>query len=101
MQSTSDDCIMHMRDNFTLVNYGDDDEGLIMEDVSEGGDSFQDVFKWCLVGYFLTDKPINFAAMRTTLASLWQPVKGVCIKELYPNRSIFQFFHLVDMNRVL
>lgn len=58
-----------------------------------------------MVGRFHTSKNIHFESMRQMLASLWRPVKGVDIQEgprgteyqLY----IFQFFHELDMSRVL
>lgn len=36
-----------------------------------------------------------------TLASIWRPVKGVCIKNLNHNLFLFQFFHELDMTQVL
>lgn len=57
--------------------------------------------KWCLVGRFLTDKVINVTAMKNSLASLWRPVKGICIKDLGPNLFLFQFYHPFDMDRVI
>ncbi|KAJ8758931.1 hypothetical protein K2173_002710 [Erythroxylum novogranatense] len=58
-------------------------------------------FRWSLVGSFLTQKPIHMQSMKDTLASLWRPVMGVYIKDIDPNRFIFQFFHERDMQRVL
>ena len=52
-------------------------------------------------GKFLTDKVINFPAMKNTMASVWRPGKGVCIKDLSPSLFLFQFFHEVDVKRVL
>ncbi|EEF41191.1 conserved hypothetical protein [Ricinus communis] len=80
-----------------------------LEDEEEGGLVFEDIgnanqapeYQWSLVGRFLTDRAINFLAMKNTLASLWRPVKGVCIKELGPNLFIFQFFHELDMLHVI
>ncbi|XP_060966219.1 uncharacterized protein LOC133034821 [Cannabis sativa] len=39
--------------------------------------------------------------MRHTLASLWQPGKGVYIKELDTNRYLFQFYHEIDVQTVI
>lgn len=58
-------------------------------------------FGFCLVGRFLTDKVINFPAMKNTMASLWRPRKGVRIKDLSPTLFLFQFFNEVDVKRVL
>ena len=35
-----------------------------------------------IMGWFLTDRTINFMAMRNKLADIWRPCKGVDIKEL-------------------
>lgn len=55
----------------------------------------------CPVGKFLKDRPINVGAMKSTLASLWRPVKGVSIQEIHPNLFLFQFLHELDMNKVI
>ncbi|XWS61688.1 hypothetical protein CRYUN_Cryun07bG0147300 [Craigia yunnanensis] len=57
-------------------------------------------FQWSLVGRFLTDRPINFVAMKNTLALIWRPVKGVFIKDLSPSLFLFQFFHELDLEHV-
>ncbi|KAL9411498.1 hypothetical protein AB3S75_045157 [Citrus x aurantiifolia] len=72
----------------------EEESGLIVEgdDVEEGGETKID-FRYCLVGRFLTDKVINFSAMKNTMASLWHPGKGVYIKDLSSTLLLFQFFH--------
>lgn len=56
----------------------------------------------CLVGYFLTNKKVNFLAMEDTLASIWRPMKGVFMEETSRmNMFLFKFFHDLDMQRVL
>ena len=57
--------------------------------------------QFCLVGRFLIDKAINFPAMKNTMAGLWRPGKGICIKDLSPTLFLFQFFHEVDIQKVL
>ena len=42
--------------------------------VSEGMD-----LRFCLVGRFLTNKPISFVAMKTTMTSVWAPGKGLTV----------------------
>lgn len=76
----------------------DEDDGIILEagSVSQGGPNI----KLCLIGRFLTDRPINFNAMKNRMASIWRPGKGICIKELGANLYLFQFFHEVDLNRI-
>ncbi|MBA0709376.1 hypothetical protein Golax_024412, partial [Gossypium laxum] len=54
-----------------------------------------------LVGCFLTASIIHFPAMKSTMANLWHPVRGVQIRYLGGKRYLFQFFHVMDMERVL
>ncbi|PPR96281.1 hypothetical protein GOBAR_AA24388 [Gossypium barbadense] len=39
--------------------------------------------------------------MKSTMANLWHPVRGVQIQDLKEKRFLFQFFHAMDMDRVL
>lgn len=57
--------------------------------------------RFCLVGRFLTNKAINFPVMKNTMTALWRPGKGICIKDLSPTLFLFQFFHEVDIQRVM
>ncbi|EEF30381.1 conserved hypothetical protein [Ricinus communis] len=50
---------------------------------------------------FLTEKPIKFSFMKQNLASLCRPVEGVCIREISSTLFLFQFFHEIDMKRVI
>lgn len=45
--------------------------------------------RYSLVGRFLTKPPVNFHAMEHMMASIWQPVKGLWVKELGPNIFLF------------
>ncbi|KAK5811912.1 hypothetical protein PVK06_027297 [Gossypium arboreum] len=54
-----------------------------------------------LVGCFLTASIIHFPAMKSTMTNLWHPVRGVQIRDLEEKRYLFQFFHVMDMDRVL
>uniref|UniRef100_A0A803Q3T6 PHD finger protein ING n=1 Tax=Cannabis sativa TaxID=3483 RepID=A0A803Q3T6_CANSA len=57
--------------------------------------------RWCLVGRFLTNRLIDFDKMQNILASLWQPGMGMFVKQLDNNRFLFQFYHEVDIQRVI
>lgn len=70
-----------------------------MVEESEVGEKKEE-FIFCLVGRFLTDKNVHFAAMHNTLATLWRPIKGVSIRDLGSQIFLFQFFHEVDIQRV-
>ncbi|KAF4404571.1 hypothetical protein G4B88_005957 [Cannabis sativa] len=74
-------------------------EVLIAIDQEEEIQAFDD--RCCLVGKFLTDRTIDFDAMRHMMASLWQPGKGLYIKELDTNRYLFQFYHELDIQSVI
>ncbi|XVF36543.1 hypothetical protein REPUB_Repub19eG0066800 [Reevesia pubescens] len=39
--------------------------------------------------------------MKNTLAYIWRRVKGVYIKDLSPSLFLFQFFHKLDVERVI
>ncbi|KAK6125540.1 hypothetical protein DH2020_040719 [Rehmannia glutinosa] len=77
----------------------EEEEGGVCLDESDDVVQTQEI-RWCLVGRFLTERQLNFLAMKNTLASIWRPVKGVFIKELGPNLFLFQFFHELDILRV-
>ncbi|XVE79795.1 hypothetical protein DITRI_Ditri14bG0084400 [Diplodiscus trichospermus] len=61
----------------------------------------QTSYELCLVRRFLTDKALNFNVMRDRITSIWCPVKGVNIKEVSLQLYIFQFFHTLDLKRVI
>lgn len=78
----------------------EDGDGLVLEEIPENNSGLD--YSLCLVGSLLTNRKLNFLAMKDTLSSIWKPVKGVYIEETnYPNLFIFKFFHPLDMQRVL
>ena len=103
MTSTTTSSQSAMDEIYASLSIEEEDEGgLIIEgdDVEDGKDGKID-FRFCLVGRFLTDKVINFPAMKNTMAALWRPGKGICIKDLTPTLFLFQFFHEIDIQRVI
>lgn len=48
---------------------------------------------WAVVGRLLTPRPIKFDFMQHTMATTWQPLKGIRVIEFRPNLYEFQFFH--------
>ncbi|XP_075486286.1 uncharacterized protein LOC142525885 [Primulina tabacum] len=52
-------------------------------------------------GRLLTDRSVNFGAMKNRLADIWRPVKGVLIREIEGQVYLFQFFHEFDVDRIL
>uniref|UniRef100_A0A803PUD0 Reverse transcriptase domain-containing protein n=1 Tax=Cannabis sativa TaxID=3483 RepID=A0A803PUD0_CANSA len=89
-----------LEDQYAQLNLEEEEGGLLITgDDEEDQLDFDD--RWCLVGKFLTGRIIDFDAMRHMMASLWQPGKGVYIKELDTNRYIFQFYHELDVQTVV
>lgn len=88
-----------MESHFANINLeGDEDDKLILDDNNiQADETFVDL---CLVGRFLTDQPINFNLMRSRMAGIWRPGKGVFMKDIGQGRYIFQFFHKIDLQRV-
>ena len=82
-----------------LTHTGDKEEELILD--GGGKRNNAELLELCLVGRFLTDKQINMSGMKHCLVGLWRPRRGVTIKEIAPQRVMFQFYHSVDVKRVL
>lgn len=100
MASTSN--IIQAMNNITLE---DEEEGGLAFDIGvEGGDT--EVTgnidaKLCLVGRFLVEGVVDFGAMKQTMAALWRPGKCVYIREVDSNLYLFQFYHELDVKRVV
>ncbi|MFQ6658153.1 hypothetical protein Gotur_027541 [Gossypium turneri] len=86
-----------MEDALENLNSLDEEEEAFQED--EG--VVCRVSQLCLVGRCLTDSVVHFPSLRNTLADLWHPIGGICITEIGEKRYLFQFFHEVDIDRVL
>lgn len=67
-----------IEDRYAALNIDEEeDTGVEYEEEIEESDNFDT--RWCLLGRFLTDSPIDFNAMQNTMAGLWKPGKGfVC-----------------------
>lgn len=77
----------------------EEDEDLIF-DVNEG-ENHTEVFDLCLVGRLLTDQTYNFNIMKNRMAAIWKPNKGVLFKSIGDGRMLIQFFHKLDLKRVV
>lgn len=77
----------------------DDSDPILIGD--EGVCDLPENHNLVLVGRFATEKLIKFHAMRETMAATWRPGKGVNITEVTSNLFLFQFFHEVDVKRIL
>ncbi|XP_057779545.1 uncharacterized protein LOC130998128 [Salvia miltiorrhiza] len=87
-----------MEDQMANLHISEEDDELVLDDEITGDSNV--TVDLCLVGRFLTDQTINFPLMRSRLASVWRPGKGVFVKDIGQGRYIFQFFHEIDLIRV-
>ncbi|XP_063942974.1 uncharacterized protein LOC135150542 [Daucus carota subsp. sativus] len=53
------------------------------------------------VDKFLTEKNINVRAMKSKMADIWRPARGINIKEIKTGLFLFQFYHKDDMQWVV
>lgn len=88
-----------MKEDFAMISLEDEERGGLLYE-GDTKDLSEIDTRWCLVGRFFTKSPIDFQAMQHKMASLWRPEKGMYVKQLEPNRFIFQFHHEVDIKRV-
>lgn len=103
MASHSNPMEPEMHAAYDTFSTGEEEEDVLVfqnDDIGIGQEGLIDA-RYYLVGQFLTDKVINFPTMKNTMAALWQPGKGVCIKDLSPSHFLFQFFHEVYLKRVI
>jgi len=78
---------MALEDLYTKLKIDDEERGieLLEDDVPQENNEY----RYCLVGRFLTDRVVHFISMRSTIASIWRPNKGVCIKDLGAEIYVF------------
>uniref|UniRef100_A0A803PI32 Reverse transcriptase domain-containing protein n=1 Tax=Cannabis sativa TaxID=3483 RepID=A0A803PI32_CANSA len=89
-----------LNEQYAQISLEDEEEGILIGGEEEGEElAFDD--RWCLVGKFITGRTLDFDAMRHMMASLWQPGKGVYIRELDTNRYLFQFYHELNIQSVV
>lgn len=81
------------------ISLGEEEEGGLLFEGEEEGLGIDT--RWCLVGKLLTGRVSDFNVFQNVLAFLWQPGKGMFVKELSHNRFLFQFYHEIDIKRVL
>lgn len=98
--ANSSDPVQQMEHDFARIRLEDEEDGGLMYEVNQEDLSEIDTH-WCLVGRFLTESTIDFQAMQNKMASLWRTGRGMYVKELDINRYIFQFYHEVDIARVI
>ncbi|KAK1378816.1 DUF4283 domain-containing protein [Heracleum sosnowskyi] len=94
--------IIDAMNNITLEDEEEGGLAIAGEDVNENVHLFTGFnANLCVVARFITDGHADFQALQQTLAALWKPGRGVYIKELETNLYLFQFYHELDVKRVL
>ncbi|XP_060957652.1 uncharacterized protein LOC133029176 [Cannabis sativa] len=71
----------------------------ILEDEEDGNPVFDG--RWSLVGKLLTGRISDYKVFQNMIADLWKPGKGMTVKILEQNRFLFQFYHEIDIQRVI
>ncbi|MFQ6627575.1 hypothetical protein Gotur_006201, partial [Gossypium turneri] len=89
--------VVGMEDALENLRLLDDEEEALQEHDGASGCDHQ----LCLVGRCLTDSVVHFPSLHNTMADLWHPIGGICITEIGEKRYLFQFFHELDIERVV
>ncbi|KAF4403475.1 hypothetical protein G4B88_008121 [Cannabis sativa] len=98
--ASSSRSLEEVEERYACIDIEGEEEGVEIDALdSEEGVIFDDRF--CLVGRFLNARSVDSDAMRHTPAGLWKPGKGLFVKELGPNLYLFQFYHEIDIKRVI
>lgn len=84
-----------INNQFAVMNVEDEENAKLI--ITDGVEEDSNKFELCLVGRFLTEKNINMRAMKTKLADVWRPARGINIKDIKPDVFMFQFYHADDM----
>lgn len=87
--------------NDKMAGMGIDDEENTELVFDEEAEDVSNKFEICLVGHFLTEKSLNIMAMKSKMADIWRPARGLNIKDLKPGMFLFQFYHVDDLEWVL
>ncbi|CAN0917031.1 hypothetical protein LINGRAHAP2_LOCUS30060 [Linum grandiflorum] len=77
----------------------DDGGGVTVPEAA--ADAQTDHFTLCALGTFVTERTINFNAMRTQMANLWRPREGISISDKGEGLILFRFYHPLDLELVL
>ncbi|MBA0761422.1 hypothetical protein Gotri_024074 [Gossypium trilobum] len=88
-----------MEEELENLNISDDEEEIL--EGLRNADESEEKHRLCLVGRVLTDSVVHFPSIRSILANLWRPVGGISITDIWEKRSLFKFYHEIDLKRVL
>ncbi|PPD77076.1 hypothetical protein GOBAR_DD25997 [Gossypium barbadense] len=88
-----------MENDLAQLTINEEEDDVIQIQENPGTERTEEFLQ--LVRCFLTASIIHFPAMKSTMANLWHPVRRVRIQDLGEKRFLFQFFHYMDLERVL
>ncbi|KAH1038390.1 hypothetical protein J1N35_040133 [Gossypium stocksii] len=86
-----------MEEGLANLHLLDEEEEAFHEEDSAVDRSYQ----FCLVGRYLTDSVGHFPSLRNTMTDLWHSIGEIYISDIGDKRILFQFFHAVDVQRML
>lgn len=89
-----------IEEKYASLNLDEEEADGVVYDGDVGETKTLDM-RWCLVGKFLVDIPVDFNAMQNTLAGLWKPGKEMYMRAVGANLYLFQFYHELDVNRII
>ncbi|KAL8470411.1 hypothetical protein ACS0TY_033042 [Phlomoides rotata] len=81
-----------------VITEEEEEEDLVVEDVESTELPNANL---CLVGRFVSNHNANFNIIKSRIAGIWKPKKGIVIKDIWNGRILFQFYHVIDLRRVL
>ncbi|KAL8487433.1 hypothetical protein ACS0TY_023922 [Phlomoides rotata] len=88
-------------ENLSLLEEEENEDGLVIDQCSVGGTGTSSDVELCVVGRILTEQYVNFGIMKARLASIWKSKKDIFMKEVRGGRILFQFYHSLDVKRVV
>lgn len=92
------DSLIEQCSKLNIDNTGEED---VIDLVSVEEEELDDKLELRLVGRLLSEKPVNFEALKRTMTQVWSLREGVVIRVIESNLYLFQFFHWKDRDKVL
>ncbi|KAF4354538.1 hypothetical protein F8388_022260 [Cannabis sativa] len=94
MASSSE--VRELVDSLVAIHLEEEEQGAVAYDEEEEFDA-----RWCLVVQLLSNIPVDFDAFQHRIAALWKPSHGMYVKQLQPNKFVFQFNHERDITHAI
>ncbi|KAF4368683.1 hypothetical protein G4B88_025101 [Cannabis sativa] len=98
--ASSNYSVKEIEDLYDNIEIEEEDDVVTTFDFEEPKTEIANV-ELCIVSRFLTSRAVDYDVMRHMMASLWQLGKGMYVKQLEPNRFLFQFYQELDLNRII